>query len=117
MGNIFMTYRRDFNNLTLQERRLRNQRQADLAELRALQKERFERERKSLRSARKKSAAPKRSMTMPAPTTLSDFAELGFDFSKEEYLAYANRNWDYLRLTDTDMHIDKFLAEHRKERK
>jgi hypothetical protein len=35
-----MTYRKDLSNLALQERRLRNQRAADLAQLERLQKER-----------------------------------------------------------------------------
>jgi hypothetical protein len=39
---IFTTYRRDFTNLSLQERRLRSQRNADVAELEKLQKERHD---------------------------------------------------------------------------
>ncbi len=42
LGKIFMTYRKDLTNLALQERRLSNQRKADIAELRELQKERLE---------------------------------------------------------------------------
>jgi hypothetical protein len=47
LGKIFVIYRRDLNNLALQERRLRSQRKADMAELEALQKERLEKEREA----------------------------------------------------------------------
>jgi hypothetical protein len=39
-GEIFLAYRRDLNNLALQDRRLRNQQKTDIAQLRALQQER-----------------------------------------------------------------------------
>ena len=39
-GEIFLAYRRDLNNLALQDRRLRNQQKSDLTQLRALQQER-----------------------------------------------------------------------------
>ena len=41
-GEVFAFFRRDFSNVALQERRLRNQRLSDLAELKALQQERAE---------------------------------------------------------------------------
>ena len=41
-SEIYLAYRRDLNNLALQERRLRNHQTADLAKLQALQKERQE---------------------------------------------------------------------------
>jgi hypothetical protein len=50
-AEIFMTYRKDFSNLALQERRLRNQRQADIAQLRELQKERIEKHLQNLQRA------------------------------------------------------------------
>jgi len=43
-AEIFMTFRRDFSNLALQERRLRNQRSTDIAELEKLQKDRREKQ-------------------------------------------------------------------------
>ena len=41
-SEVFLAYRRDLNNLALQERRLRNHQTADLAKLQTLQKERQE---------------------------------------------------------------------------
>jgi hypothetical protein len=41
-AEVFRAYRRDLSNLALQERRLRNQRAADIAELKALQQERIQ---------------------------------------------------------------------------
>jgi len=46
-----MTYRKDLGNLALQERRLRNQRQADIAELQQLQKDRLEKHQQDLQRA------------------------------------------------------------------
>ena len=51
LGKTFMTYRRDLCNLALQERRLRNQRQADIAELQQLQKERIEKRQSEIQHA------------------------------------------------------------------
>jgi hypothetical protein len=48
---IFTTYRRDFTNLSLQERRLRNQRNADVAELEKLQNDRREKQAADLKRA------------------------------------------------------------------
>ena len=41
-AEIFLTYRKDFSNLALQERRLRSQRKADIAELQQLQQARIQ---------------------------------------------------------------------------
>ena len=51
LGKIFMTYRKDLGNLALQERRLRNQRKADVAELQQLQKDRLEKHQQDLQRA------------------------------------------------------------------
>jgi hypothetical protein len=93
-AEIFMTYRKDFSNLALQERRLRNQRKADIAELRELQKERLE---KAARAAKK-----------PAG---------GFDFSTVEFQAYNDQNRAQYPLTQTDLDFQTFLAAHRAEQK
>jgi hypothetical protein len=50
-AEIFMTYRKDFSNLALQERRLRNQRAADIAQLKTLQTERLEKHAQDLKRA------------------------------------------------------------------
>ncbi len=69
LGKIFMTHRKDLTNLALQERRLRNQRKADIAELHELQKE-------PLETAARESKKPTR----------------GFDFSILEFQIYNQRN-------------------------
>ncbi len=93
-GKIFMTYRKDLTNLALQERRLRNQRKADIAELHELQKERLE---KASRDAKK-----------PAR---------GFDFSAAEFQTYNDRNRAQYPVTKTDLDFQTFLAAHRAEQK
>jgi hypothetical protein len=90
LGAIFMTYRRDLNNLALQERRLRNQRAADIAELKSIQTERLE---KAAREPKKTS--------------------LGFDFSPAEFQIYNQRNRAQYSLTQTDLDLKSFLAAHR----
>ncbi len=87
ISKIFMTYRKDLTNLALQERRLRNQRKADIAELHQLQKERLE---KAAREAKK-----------PAG---------GFDFSLLEFQIYHERNRAQYPVTQTDLDFQTFLA-------
>jgi hypothetical protein len=48
---IFLTYRKDFSNLALQERRLRNQRNADIVQLEQLQKDRRDKHAADLKRA------------------------------------------------------------------
>ena len=94
LGKIFMTYRKDLTNLALQERRLRNQRKADIAELHELQKERLE---KAAREAKK-----------PAR---------GFDFSLLKFQIYNERNRAQYPVTKTDLDFQTFLAAYRAEQK
>ena len=55
---IFRTYRKELNNLALQERRLRNMRKADLAELQALQQAASKKKPKNRKPLKKKAASP-----------------------------------------------------------
>jgi hypothetical protein len=50
-AEIFMTFRKDFSNLALQERRLRNQRNADVAQFEQLQKDRRDKHAAELKRA------------------------------------------------------------------
>jgi hypothetical protein len=75
---IFRTYRKELNNLALQERRLRNMRTADMAELQALQQTRFEKEAKE----QEKEAAKKKA-TAAAATPETPSPENGFVFSAD----------------------------------
>jgi hypothetical protein len=108
-GEIFLTYRKDLSNLALQERRLRNQRKADIAELQNLQKERIE-----------KAAGPsdfERACKINNNAYRHKLAfvpeEHGFDFSFEEFTAYHKRDEDQFRLTETHLDFDRFLATYR----
>ena len=73
---VFRTYRKELNNLALQERRLRNMRTADLAELQALQQARFDKEAKEAEAKLKKSTAVPATPEPPSP-------ENGFVFSAD----------------------------------
>jgi hypothetical protein len=55
-AEVFRAYRKELTNIALQERRLRNQRKADVAELQALQQVRIE---KAASETKKNAAAPK----------------------------------------------------------
>jgi hypothetical protein len=50
-AQVFLTFRKDLNNLALQEARLRRQRETDVTELKALQKQRKEHTESQLRKA------------------------------------------------------------------
>jgi hypothetical protein len=92
-GKILQAYKKDFSNLALQERRLRNHRKQDIAELKQLQQERAEKEKKE-KEAVKASSAP----------------SLGFDFSTEELEAYHRQNDEQRPLTGTHLSFKTFLA-------
>jgi hypothetical protein len=118
MGYIFQIYRKDLSNIALQERRLRSQRTADLAELKALQQERADKEKEA---AHKRESEVRRANTIVHNANKFKlefhFAEFGFDFSIDELLAYNERNFRHGRLAGTILEFDKFLASHRKEQK
>ena len=88
-GEILMAYRRDLNNLALQERRLRNQMKSDQAKLKALKDERIERkEEKSRIQARMNEAI---NFMNGAKKIWGKFVpiEFGFEFSLDE-IEYCN---------------------------
>ena len=79
-AKTFLVYQRQLNNLTLQENRLRRQREKDLAELKQLQADR--------EAARKKRFdtglnAYYRTLFHSSPF---DFASIGFEFTAQEFL-------------------------------
>ena len=83
---IFENHRRDLNNLALQERRLRNHRENDIAELKQLQDERRKREESRIKAAahlyhdflKKQGIFARRGNERFRP------ADFGFEFSIEE---------------------------------
>jgi len=77
-AEIFMTFRKDFSNLALQERRLRNQRNADVAQLEQIQKDRRDKHAADLKRAL---ALYKSARKLGVPFEPAFF---GFVFSVEE---------------------------------
>ena len=85
-AEIFMTFRRDFSNLALQERRLRNQRAADIPQLEKLQKERRDKQAADLKRA---TALYKSTRQLGVPF---DPAFFGFVFSLADLEDRLNRD-------------------------
>ena len=77
-AQIFLAYRRDLNNLSIQETRLRRQRDQDTARLQQLQRERQE------KHTREISQAAVLYRRLKADGEILNPAELGFEFSIEE---------------------------------
>ena len=84
-AEIFMTFRKDFSNLALQERRLRNQRNADVAQLEKIQKDRRDKQAADLKRAL---ALYKSTRKLGVPFEPAFF---GFVFSVEELEDHINR--------------------------
>ena len=117
-GKIFMTYRRDLINLALQERRLRNQRKTDLAELTQLQKDRAEKEKEL---SKKRHNQVQRALELNNKAIYHkvdlDLAGLGFDFSLYELLAYSQQNRKSKTPNRTDLDFDQWLTAFRAAQK
>jgi hypothetical protein len=118
LSKIFLTYRRDLTNLALQERRLRNQRKTDIAELTQLQKDRAEKE-KELSKKRSNEVLRAIEINNKAHSYKLDLdlADHGFDFSLHELLVYCKQNDKQRRLTETDLDFDLWLAAFRAAQK
>jgi hypothetical protein len=84
-AEVFLTFRKDFSNLALQERRLFNQRNADVAQLEQLQKDRSDKYAADLKRA---TALYKSTQKLGLPF---DPAYFGFVFSIEELEDHINR--------------------------
>jgi len=118
LSKIFITYRRDLTNLALQERRLRNQRKTDIAELHQLQKDRAEKEKElSKKRHNEVQRALKLNNNAHSNKFDLDLADHGFDFSLAELHAYCKQNHNYRRLTETDLDFDLWLAAYRAAQK
>ena len=110
-AEIFLTYRKDFSNLALQERRLRNQRKADVAELQQLQQERIQQRRDLIAHARQ--------VANRCAQLKRDFypAGLGFDFTFGEYMHFCQQNQEHYELTQRDLDFDTVVAAYRAAQK
>jgi hypothetical protein len=109
---------RDLMNLALRERRLRNQRKTDIAELTQLQKDRVEREKEL---SKKRHNEVQRALELHNKASYHkvdlDLAGLGFDFSRDELLAYSQQNENQKRLTDRNLDFDQWLTAFRAAQK
>ncbi len=105
-------------NLALRERRLRNQRKTDIAELTQLQKDRVEREKEL---SKKRHNEVQRALELHNKASYHkvdlDLAGLGFDFSRDELLAYSQQNENQKRLTDRNLDFDQWLTAFRAAQK
>ena len=84
-AHTFLTYQKQFNNLAIQEARLCRRFEKEMAELKQLQAERFDRERRELDEAARLYLAAKRESKPFDP------AEFGFEFSIEEIEHHVSR--------------------------
>jgi hypothetical protein len=117
-GEVFAFFRRDFSNVALQERRLRNQRIADLAELKALQQERAEKAKEAAEHSQNEMRRANKIVDNARHSKIEfTLAEFGFEFSLDELLAYNPRNLRYGLLTERTLDFATFLTTYRKEQK
>jgi len=103
-AEIFMTYRRDFSNLALQECRLRNHLEKDTAQLQTLRKERLDKRKNEIALSIKQGPG-------------FNPADCGFDFSSEELHYYLERTATQFHLMQTRPDFDKVVAAYRATQK
>ena len=101
-----MTFRSDFSNLALQERRLRNQRNADVAQLEQLQKDRRDKHAADLKRA---IALYKSTRKLDVPFEPAFF---GFVFSVEELEDHISREQAtaFVQGQPSDLTKEQFVA-------
>ena len=115
-GHIFLIYRKELNNISLQERRLRNQLKSDTADLEALQTQRSAQEKARATSCQLEldRAAQLLEDARKKNIPVNDLREFGFDFSTAEMFAYHRKNAVYYNLTrGRNLNFDQFLASYR----
>jgi len=113
-----LTYRKDLTNLALQERRLRNQRKDDIAELRELQRARVE-NKKASKSKRNDDLcrAQRYRADCRRKGVAFDPVKFGFDFSLDEYNHYEQRSEAHHAQFGTLMDFDELIAAYRAAQK
>jgi hypothetical protein len=119
-GKIYLTYKKDLANLTLQERRLTNHRKTHLAELQQLQQERIEKEKHEASTEHRNrdySRASQMSVKADVHRRLFDPLQFGFDFSLAEMRAFGEVNYPLRNITGTDLDFPTWLANHRAAQK
>ena len=111
LAAIYLTYKRDLSNLSLQERRLENKIDRLTAKLEALQKQRQQARQADLACAKRSLDNCKTHNCDP------DFETFGFDFSVKEFEIYLIRRNTLLTLSGgkTLLNFDQFLTDFRSE--
>ena len=113
---IFDLYRKELNNLALQERRLRNHRKDDIAEFEALRTERERQKRANAEIRHHAACSAQKILKNAAKMEMSvNLADFGFEFSECELAAYWQRNEIHRRLTESilPLDFDTFLRQYR----
>jgi hypothetical protein len=117
-AKIAMLYEKDFRNLYLQERRLRNQHKADIARLKEVQQERIDKPKREAQAAAEENIRQvtraenieKQCRTHNKPFNPSDF---GFNFSTSEWRHYIDRNNTHYLLCKEYLDLEKVIAAFR----
>jgi hypothetical protein len=118
LGKIQSTYRKDFGNLALQERRLRNHHKADSEKLQALQQARRERQENEHR-LRQQEMCRAMAIVRKAKSEGIDFdpVEFGFEYSIPEIEHFIQKIPLHVKLTGQIPEVEKALADFRNEQK
>lgn len=110
-AEVFLTFRRDFSNLNLQESRLSRQLEKTMAKLDALQ------DRRKSCLADQLTKSTKLHQQAKQEGKAFDPAEFGFEFSKEEFLYWRERAERQFRLIGSRPDFEKVVAELRNRQK
>jgi len=126
-GKIFQAYKKDFSNLALQERRLRNHRKEDIAELKQLQQQRLEKEKERLAKEKFEASPEHRNAEVYRALDLSgkhhrqnldfDPRQNGFDFSDDEAWDFDEASLAHYALFGEPLDFRTWLAAHRAAQK
>ena len=105
---IYLTFKRDLNNISIQEHRLMKKLEKAMTKLETLQKQRKENQMKDLAHARRSIENCKANDMIP------DFAAYGFTFTLEEFAMFQVRSHDFFIISGgKTLTFDDFLADHR----
>jgi hypothetical protein len=118
VGRIYEKYRRDFQNLALQERRLRSHKKSDIAELEALRTPQKEKQAElaRLRKAELEHAFKIGDNCVKAKKPFTP-EYYGFDFSRDEYFHYVRLNRYEYPIRQKDLDFDTVLRAYRASKK
>jgi hypothetical protein len=121
-AKIHLIYEKQFKNLALQERRLRNQHKSDTTKLEQLQQDRIEKAKQAEQAlSDEKKAIFERAIRIANKCIhlKKPFnpAEFGFEFSLAEYNHYWDRQTPYFEITGEYLDFHKVIEAHRDAKK